>query len=149
MKGQELAKQTDLEFHLKTDWHVVHGLWDQIRAFLDRKVSAKQKSPATDIGSSLTCDDAWHDFDFTSLTSSTATWAILSIYFWKNDFTDPVMFGPPGTTADTNATIWIPILYYGDENYYGGGFILLPLTGQKAAYHIPVVGKKIILLGYI
>lgn len=72
MKESGFAKQDDLNFHKKEDWHSVHGLWPQIKDYLDRNIPRyHQLATPVSLAGSMTGDGAWHDLDLTSNTSST------------------------------------------------------------------------------
>jgi len=78
MGDKDFAKDNDFQHHLNDDWHIVHGLWVQIRGYLDRNL-LRLNWKTTPQSLTLTNDSAWHELDLTAYTSSKTVAVIISI----------------------------------------------------------------------
>jgi hypothetical protein len=91
MGDKDFAKDNDFQHHLNDDWHIVHGLWVQIRGYLDRNLLRLNWKTTPQL-LTLTNDDAWHDLDVTAYTSAKCTAVILAVRWttggrWANFYT--------------------------------------------------------------
>lgn len=96
----------------------------------------------------LTWDYVKRTLDLTAQTSAAARWALVSVYWARNDSTDSFWWYYYG---DASAIIQLCSDKIGGQNYYQGSAMWIPLDSQQRVYYrapANTQAREVILYGY-
>ena len=146
-KKTEVAKTSDLDRHIGTDWKAAHGIWAHVPS-----PAPVQIATPTDLVASFTWDAGWHDIDLTAQTSATARWAIMAVACrnYQANLDAIPQFGKYG---ETTAYIILRSTQADDDDAVGS-VVWIPMDNQQRfSYKLPsnsVAGYRVMnLLGYV
>jgi hypothetical protein len=107
----EVAKKTELDFHVAQDWKVAHDIWKNAKTYIDDNIPTWVEDVAVQ---SLTLDAGWHDL----LINANAHIALFAVQWSGGTATDFARFY---TRKKGSAAAYEGI--YDGGSYEGGGMI--------------------------